>query len=342
MRRSILLMNDWLFKYKNNDFINVNLPHTWNNIDGQDGGNDYYRGSCTYERKVSKPIFDLLKEDVYLVFEGVNASATIVFNNHEVIKHDGGYSTFRVNVTEFLKDENDLKIIVDNSVNDRVYPQNADFTFYGGIYRDVYFLVINKTRFDIDYYGGPGIKYYSTVNGNDATVFVETFSNSDNVFIELYDQENNLVLQQKGTKVSFLVKDAHLWNGLIDPYLYKIVAKIICDDEVLDEISCNCGIRTFKVDPKKGFFLNGKSYPLHGVSRHQDRKALGNAISYEMMDEDMNLIKEIGANTIRLAHYQHNQYFYDLCDKVGMVVWAEIPYISEHLVNGRENTINQM
>lgn len=342
MRRSILLMNDWLFKYKNNDFINVNLPHTWNNIDGQDGGNDYYRGSCIYERKVSKPIFDLLKEDVYLVFEGVNASATIVFNNHEVIKHDGGYSTFRVNVTEFLKDENDLKIIVDNSVNDRVYPQNADFTFYGGIYRDVYFLVINKTRFDIDYYGGPGIKYYSTVNGNDATVFVETFSNSDNVFIELYDQENNLVLQQKGTKVSFLVKDAHLWNGLIDPYLYKIVAKIICDDEVLDEISCNCGIRTFKVDPKKGFFLNGKSYPLHGVSRHQDRKALGNAISYEMMDEDMNLIKEIGANTIRLAHYQHNQYFYDLCDKVGMVVWAEIPYISEHLVNGRENTINQM
>lgn len=139
MRRSILLMNDWLFKYKNNDFINVNLPHTWNNIDGQDGGNDYYRGSCTYERKVSKPIFDLLKEDVYLVFEGVNASATIVFNNHEVIKHDGGYSTFRVNVTEFLKDENDLKIIVDNSVNDKVYPQNADFTFYGGIYRDVYF-----------------------------------------------------------------------------------------------------------------------------------------------------------------------------------------------------------
>ena len=112
--------------------------------------------------------------------------------------------------------------------------------------------------------------------------------------------------------------------------------------KILDEISCNCGIRTFKVDPKKGFFLNGKSYPLHGVSRHQDRKALGNAISYEMMDEDMNLIKEIGANTIRLAHYQHNQYFYDLCDKVGMVVWAEIPYISEHLVNGRENTINQM
>ena len=101
-------------------------------------------------------------------------------------------------------------------------------------------------------------------------------------------------------------------------------------------------MRSFSVDPKQGFFLNGRPYPLHGVSRHQDRKGLGNAITREMHDEDMQLIKELGANTIRLAHYQHDQYFYDLCDEAGMVVWAEIPYISEHMPNGRENTISQM
>lgn len=343
MRKKVLLMDNYLFTYtKDNTQKVVDLPHTWNNIDGQDGGNDYYRGTCSYERDVLKPDFNLETEDVYLVFEGVNASATIIFNDHEVCLHDGGYSTFRVNVTEYLKDDNHLKILVDNSVNDRVYPQNADFTFYGGIYRDVYFLVINKERFDIDYYGTPGLKYYSEVNGNDAKVFVETYSNSDNVVVELYDSENNLIQSKNGKNVTFDIENVHLWHGIVDPYLYKIVAKIVKDNVVLDEINCNCGVRTFKFDSKKGFFLNGKLYPLHGVSRHQDRKALGNAISYEMMKEDMELIKEIGANTIRLAHYQHNQYFYDLCDKEGMVVWAEIPYISEHLVNGRENTITQM
>ena len=337
-------MNDWLFTYsKDGTKKLVNLPHTWNNIDGQDGGNDYYRSACTYERKVNAPVFDKATEDVYLVFEGVNASCEVFLNEESIIKHDGGYSTFRANVTSLLKDENELRLIVDNSVSDRVYPQNADFTFYGGIYRDVYFLVVAKRRFDLDYYGGPGLKYTTVVNGKDAVVNVTTYSNSaEQVAIELYDANDKLIASAKGPEASLEVKNAHLWNGIKDPYLYKLVAKIMENDKIIDEVSCNAGIRTFRVDPKKGFFLNGKAYPLHGVSRHQDRRALGNAISYDMMEEDMKLILEVGANTIRLAHYQHNQYFYDLCDKVGMVVWAEIPYISEHLVNGRENTISQM
>ena len=344
MRKTIALMNDWLFTYsKDGNQKMVNLPHTWNNVDGQDGGNDYYRSACSYERKVSMPDFDKENEDVYLVFDGVNASATVYLNGELVMKHDGGYSTFRHNVTDLLKDENNLKVIVDNSVNDRVYPQNADFTFYGGIYRDVYFLVVNKKRFDLDYFGGPGIKYSTKVSGSDASVIVEAYTSySENVVIELYDMDGNIVSKAKGAKATLEVRNAHLWNGVKDPYLYKLVAKIVVNDEILDEVSCSCGIRTFRFDPKKGFFLNEKSYPLHGVSRHQDRKSLGNAIDYKMMEEDMALIREVGANTIRLAHYQHNQHFYDLCDKYGMVVWAEIPYISEHLVNGRENTISQM
>ena len=118
--------------------------------------------------------------------------------------------------------------------------------------------------------------------------------------------------------------------------------RLVLNGEVQDEVRQRFGVRSFHVDPQKGFFLNGRHYPLHGVSRHQDRKALGNAITRKMHDEDMQLIKELGANTIRLAHYQHDQYFYDLCDEAGMVVWAEIPYISEHMPNGRENTISQM
>ena len=134
----------------------------------------------------------------------------------------------------------------------------------------------------------------------------------------------------------------HLWDGVKDPYLYTCVVRLSSDGTVVDEVSTRVGLRTFSVDSKNGFFLNGRPYPLHGVSRHQDRKGVGNAITREMHDEDMALIRELGANTVRLAHYQHDQYFYDLCDQYGMVVWAEIPYISEHLPNGRANTISQM
>ena len=345
MRKIVPIMNEWTFTYsKDNSTKVVNLPHTWNNIDGQDGGNDYYRGTCTYEKKVKCPEFNKEKEVVYLQFHGVNASAKVLINGAEVITHDGGYSTFRKNVTEYLQEENDIKIFVDNSVSDKVYPQNADFTFYGGIYRDVEWLIVSKEHFDLDYYSGPGIKYYTEINDNVAKVYVETYTNYNDceITIELLDQSNNLVSTKKGTKVIFEIENPNLWNGIENPYLYKIVAKLSKDADLKDQIECNCGIRSFSFDPNKGFYLNGRSYPLYGVSRHQDRKLIGNAITKEQHIEDMELIREVGANTIRLAHYQHDQFFYDLCDKYGMVVWAEIPYISEHLPKGRENTISQM
>lgn len=343
MREITKIMKGWEFTGPDGTTTTVDLPHTWNARDGQDGGNDYWRGTCIYRTHFAAPQFNTASHQVWIQFDGVNASAHVVLNGSPVCNHDGGYSTFRANITELLRDENELTVEVDNSKNDRVYPQKADFTFYGGIYRDVSLMVVSKNHFTLDYFGGPGIRITPTVQGADASVQVTTWHDGEGeVSIELLDAAGNTVATGKGSDITLTIFNAHLWNGVKDPYLYSCKARLVVNGTVEDETTTRFGVRSFKVDPKKGFFLNGKSYPLHGVSRHQDRKGLGNAITREMHDEDMALIKEIGANTIRLAHYQHDQYFYDLCDEVGMVVWAEIPYISEHMPNGRENTISQM
>lgn len=343
MREITKIMKGWEFTGPDGTTTTVDLPHTWNARDGQDGGNDYWRGTCIYRTHFAAPQFNTASHQVWIQFDGVNASAHVVLNGSPVCNHDGGYSTFRANITELLRDENELTVEVDNSKNDRVYPQKADFTFYGGIYRDVSLMVVSKNHFTLDYFGGPGIRITPTVQGADASVQVTTWHDGEGeVSIELLDAAGNTVATGKGSDITLTIFNAHLWNGVKDPYLYSCKARLVVNGTVEDETTTRFGVRSFKVDPKKGFFLNGKSYPLHGVSRHQDRKGLGNAITREMHDEDMALIKEIGANTIRLAHYQHDQYFYDLCDEVGMVVWAEIPYISEHMPNGRGNTISQM
>ena len=347
MRRIEKITKDWFFTYKNEKKQILDLPHTWNALDGQDGGNDYYRGTCVYEKMVKKPEITS-DECVYLQFHGVNASAKVIFNGKTVCVRDGGYATFRMDVTELLQDGNHIVVEVDNSVNDRVYPQKADFTFYGGIYRDVEFLITSKAHFELDYYGGSGIKYDTCVNGTDAQVKVTTYTNAEAkekaavTRIALLDMSGAVVAERVGEEVVFDVKDAHLWDGLADPYLYVLKATLEVDGVIVDEVQCNCGIRSFYFSPTDGFHLNGRSYPLHGVSRHQDVKGIGNAITKKHHDQDMKLILEVGANTVRLAHYQHDQYFYDLCDRYGLIVWAEIPYISEHLAHGNENTISQM
>ena len=344
MRRFTCMNQNWTFIGPDKKSQIVNVPHTWNAIDGQDGGNDYWRGSCVYEKEFEAPAWNPETEAVYLEFQGVNASADVVLNGRACRHHDGGYSTFRVNVSELLQADNHLKIIVDNSVNDRVYPQKADFTFYGGIYRDVHVIVVNKNHFDLDYFGGPGLQITPKVEGENAIVNIKSWHNAEDaeVLIRILDAEGNVVVEGSGTDVSLQMDQVHLWGGLKDPYLYKAVLQLSVNGEVVDEISSRFGVRSFHVDPEKGFFLNGRAYPLHGVSRHQDRKGIGNALTRAHHREDMELIREMGCNTIRLAHYQHDQYFYDLCDEYGMVVWAEIPYISSHMPNGRDNTISQM
>lgn len=343
MRTIINLMDHWRFTGPDGKTVPVQLPHTWNAQDGQDGGNDYWRGSCTYRTSFSCPDFDPASQQVWLQFDGVNASAEVLLNGKPVCKHDGGYSTFRAQVTDLLAEENVLTVLVDNSINDRVYPQKADFTFYGGIYRDVSLLIVSKDHIALDHFGGPGVRVTPVVRELQAKVKVDTLvEGSGEVAVSLLDASGRLVAQGSGANASLELEHPHLWDGVRDPYLYTCVVQLQKNGQTVDEVKIPVGIRTFSVDAKKGFFLNGRPYPLHGVSRHQDRKGLGNAITPEMHEEDMALIQEIGANTIRLAHYQHDQYFYDLCDRCGMIVWAEIPYISEHLPHGRENTIQQM
>ena len=359
MRRITCINQNWSFTGPDKTTQTVDVPHTWNAIDGQDGGNDYWRGSCLYTKKFKAPAWDPETEAVYLEFKGVNASADVTLNGQRCAHHDGGYSTFRVDVSALLQEENYLEVTADNSVNDKVYPQKADFTFYGGIYRDVNIIVVNKYHFDMEYYGGPGLQITPEVKGEDAEVRIKSWHNvkagsksaaadagegskAVQVNITVLDAAGKAVVNGSGTDTVLKIANVHLWDGVKDPYLYTAVLQLSVDGQAVDEISSRFGVRSFYVDPQKGFFLNGRSYPLHGVSRHQDRKGIGNALTREHHKEDFDLIREIGANTIRLAHYQHDQYFYDLCDEYGMVVWAEIPYISAHMPNGRENTISQM
>ena len=325
----------------------VNLPHSWNSEDGYDGGNDYFRGSCLYVKEISKA--SLPESEVYyLEFRGANSSCDVYANGKKLAHHDGGYSTFRVNVSDEITDKTEIAVIVDNSPNEKVYPQMADFTFYGGLYRNVNLIATAKTHFDLDYYGTPGLKITPTVNGADATVEVETYvtnlNDNQTLVYTLYDKGENEIakIESRETKVSFEIKNVHLWHGRRDPYLYCCEIEIVENGEIIDNVCSRFGCRSFKIDPNLGFILNGEEYPLRGVSRHQDRWGVGNALLPEHHEEDINLILEVGATTIRLAHYQHDQYFYDLCDEKGLVIWAEIPYISKHMPGGRENTVSQM
>ena len=325
----------------------VNLPHSWNAIDGQDGGNDYYRGTCCYAQKFDK--MDLpVAERYYLEILGANSSADVYLNGKHLAHHDGGYSTWRVDMTEAMQRENLLVFLVDNAANDRVYPQMADFTFYGGLYRDVNIVCVAETHFDLEFYGAPGIKVTPVMDGKNAEVEVEVFVQNAKMgqYLQytVLDAEGEVVanVATDETKIQVTIENAHLWHGIQDPYLYTVEVNLVQEKEILDNVSARFGCRSFQIDPEKGFILNGEVYPLRGVSRHQDRWGIGNALLREHHEEDMGYILEAGCNTIRLAHYQHDPYFYDLCDEKGMVIWAEIPYISKHMPNGRENTITQM
>ncbi len=350
MRNIELINKQWLFKKGEGtvpsiiptDWEAVDLPYTWNGKDGQDGGNDYYRGKGCFVKELVKSDFPE-GEEHYIQLDGVNSSAEVYFNGKKIASHDGGYSTFRARL-EDVGDSNILAVIADNSPNDYVYPQVADFTFYGGIYRDVKIIGVAKSHFDLDYYGAPGIMVTPKINGKDADVEVQAYADGT-VEFTVADGESiiaSATAEGKNPTANIKIENVHLWDGVKDPFLYKLTARLIVDGEAVDEISTRFGCRSFKVDPQKGFILNGREYPLRGVSRHQDRPDIGNALLPEHHREDIELICEMGANTIRLAHYQHSQVFYDLCDEKGLVIWAEIPYISKHMPDGRENTKTQM
>ena len=356
--RNNLLLTEALFAKAGESFAPVALPHTWNAFDGQDGvvdyefgvdyslGGDYHRGVCTY--KIALPAPTPGKKQ-YIEFEGANHMATVWCNGVELGTHKGGFSTFRFELTDVLKDcGNELTVVVTNEVCD-VYPQHADFTFFGGIYRPVHFIEAEPAHFDLMKDGTQGVFVTPRINGTTRLDVFPVNCEGCTVEVRLLDADGNVVgvdsaPAQEHTIFVEKVDAPHLWHGVEDPYCYQAEVSLCNGETVLDQVTVSYGYRSFHVDPDTGFWLNGKSMPLHGVSRHQDRKDKGWAISNEDHLEDITIIKEMGVNSIRLAHYQHSQVFYDLCDKMGFVLWAEIPFISEFMP-GKEaydNTISQM
>ena len=339
MREIISLNENWTLSFPKGDHVTeqVNLPHTWNAVDGNDGNGSYLRTTGVYTRTFEQPKQPREGGRTYVEVLAAALSATVKVNGTVATTHEGGFSIFRADVTDLCHEgENELTIEVSNEDTPSMYPASADFTFYGGLYRGVNLISVPNAHFDLDYYGGPGIMVtpVPTEDGG-ANFTIKSFvTNPADDLTVLYSIEDcfgrevaSAVCGSAETEVTIYVPDAQLWS-MDEPNLYTVTATLQRNNEAVDEIYANVGVRSFKVTPNEGFSINGVPTPLRGVSRHQDRVFEGNALTPEEHYEDAMLIKELGANTIRLAHYQHSQDFYDACDEIGFAVWAEIPFIS--------------
>ncbi|MDO4438103.1 MAG: glycoside hydrolase family 2 TIM barrel-domain containing protein [Eubacteriales bacterium] len=361
MRNVIQLNDNWKFIQKNvglpeifpEDWQDVNLPHTWNCVDGHDGNGSYDRGSYWYAKTFKTPKQPLPGGRVYVEVLAAGQQAEVYVNGEKVTYHEGGYSTFRADITDLCREEGNLLVInCSNEKKESVYPQSADFTFYGGLYRGVNLISVPDTHFDLDYYGGPGFMV-TPKPAEDGGAFFEIRSFVTNpgedftVQYQILDRDGKEVASgnrpSENPDIKLYVPDAKLWE-IDDPYLYQVNAFILRRNEVVDEVKTRAGVRSFSCHPEDGFIINGVKTPLRGVSRHQDMLYKGNALTKEDHYHDAEMIKELGANTIRLAHYQHSQDFYDACDELGFVIWAEIPFISVFNTDpgAHENCISQL
>ncbi len=361
MRKVIELNEGWRFIREDaglpvelpRDWERVDLPHTWNAVDGHDGKGDYYRGKCWYAKSFETPRQPLAGGRVYVEVLAAGQQAHVYVNGREVAYHEGGYSIFRADITDSCKGtgENLLAVACSNEDRSGVYPQAADFTFYGGLYRGVNLISVPSAHFDLDYFGGPGLQVTPKPCEGGASFEMESWvTGGDGDFTVAYsvlDAEGREVASAvrpvDSAKVTVHVPDAERWD-MDNPYLYTVTATLQRRNEAYDQVRVRAGVRSFSCDPEKGFRINGAWTPLRGVSRHQDWLYRGNALTRKEHYEDARLIKELGANTIRLAHYQHSQDFYDACDEMGFAVWAEIPFIS--IMNpdpaAHRNCISQM
>ena len=339
MREIISLNENWTLSFPKGDHATeqVNLPHTWNAVDGNDGNGSYLRTTGVYTRTFTAPKQPREGGRTYVEVLAAALNSTVKVNGQVATTHEGGFSIFRADVTDLCHEgENELTIEVSNEDTPSMYPSSADFTFYGGLYRGVNLISVPDAHFDLDYYGGPGMMVtpVPTEDGGASFTIKSFVTNPADDLTVMYSIEDcfgrevaSAVRGSADAEVTIYVPDAQLWS-MDEPNLYTVVATLQRNNEEVDEIAANVGVRSFKVTPDEGFSINGVPTPLRGVSRHQDRVFEGNALTAEEHYDDAMLIKELGANTIRLAHYQHSQDFYDACDEIGFAVWAEIPFIS--------------
>ncbi|MBR2460402.1 MAG: beta-galactosidase [Clostridia bacterium] len=362
MRNTLCLNEDWFFtkenqsnfpEERNGEWERIQLPHTWNALDGQDGGADYYRGTGYYFKSIYLHT-DFENNKYFLEIGAASYDCTVFINKTKATEHKGGYSAFRTDITKYLScGNNEITISVSNQPQNDIYPQMADFTFYGGLHRSVKLITVPRSHFALDYYGSQGITATSRIT-SDGTALLELNAyltdaeDEDTVRFMLTDGDSNTVAEvirpAHSPAVTVPIASPHLWQGVTDPYLYTVTAQLIRRNQVLDESTVRHGFRSFYVDPQNGFYLNGILTPLRGVSRHQDKGGKGNALSPDDHTTDCELIRQIGANSVRLAHYQHSEEFYSLCDEYGFTVWAEIPFISKmsNHPQAHENCISQL
>jgi beta-galactosidase len=363
LRRTIDLDKDWRFlradapgaeapSFDDRAWSRVTVPHTWNAKDGQDGGGDYYRGVGWYRRRVAIPKGESGRE-LYVELDGANLETTLFVNGNEVGHHAGGYARFRFDITSLARPGavNVLAVKVSNAPNPSVPPRSADYTFFGGLYRDLRLVSVDPVHLDLDGFGSSGVlAFQDQVTKETARVRVRvSVSNADpaardaDVAVSVREAPRDaggaivarasahVAISAHGTEaatVELPIASPHLWDGVRDPYLYHLDVEVTSGGRAVDFVREPLGLRSVAFDTQTGFSLNGAPLNLHGVNRHQDRQDKGWALSARDHDQDMALIRELGANAVRLAHYQHSQYFYDLCDRFGLVVWAEVPVVN--------------
>ncbi|WP_158542117.1 glycoside hydrolase family 2 TIM barrel-domain containing protein [Pedobacter chinensis] len=348
-RKAISLNDQWEFQKENGSVEQVNIPHTWNNKDVLDDTPGYYRGLGIYKRKL-KLDESAKDKDIFLVFNGIAQESEVLVNGKSAGKHIGSYAKFIVPIKQFLNYTNDvIEVRANNRFNEDIPPLTADFTFFGGMYRNVTLLITNSVHFSQHENGSSGV-FITTpqvsaetadVNINSYIENTSTLARKLQINTTIFNSKGEEVASQtatlslnKGEKKSVSqnvksIKKPELWSPE-NPYLYRVVTKIIDSKTkvVVDQVSSPLGFRWFKFDADKGFFLNGKSVKLIGASRHQDYENLGNATPDALQIKDVEWLKAMGGNFLRVAHYPQDPLILEACDRLGILASVEIPVVN--------------